>query len=267
MNKNIYLSKSEQEIFNPLFKSNEWIITNEQIKNIFYHKKGTTVNKILSRLIEKGYLYKIKRGVYLVQKDPSKSPFMDDPFELGLFLYNGYLALGTALRIYDLSDYESFTIYIVTPNISRSKIIGQYTFRAVAFGKKATGITHYKKYYVSTIEKTFFDCFVKPQYAGGYSEITKALFQQNVLNWSEFLEYVKELSTDSMCQKIGYILDLMKKEVDFSMPETILQYLKKRVRTKTKLISTQKSKGKYEKEWKIIDNYGKDRILSWWYHG
>ncbi|MHA1798769.1 MAG: type IV toxin-antitoxin system AbiEi family antitoxin domain-containing protein [Candidatus Helarchaeota archaeon] len=267
MNENIYLSKFEQEIYNPLFKSDEWIITNKQIKDMFYNKSDATINKIISGLIKKGYLYKIKRGMYLIQKEPSPKPLMKDPFELGLNLYKGYLAFGTALRIYDLIDHESFTIYMVTPRISRRKSIGQYEFRAIAFGKKATGITHYKKYYISTIEKTFFDCFLKPQHAGGYGEITKALYLQERLNWKEFLGYMQMFSTSSTCQKIGYVLDLLKRETDFDVPENVLRYLKKRIKTKTKLISTRKSVGKYEKNWKIIDNLGKKRILAWWYHG
>jgi len=266
MNKNIYLTKREQEIFNPLTRSGAWIITSDQIKDIFFHKTPKQINKVISNLRKKGYLYKLLRKKYLIQEIPSENPLIKDPYRLGLVLFKGYLAYSTALKIYDLIDYENFTIFIVTPNISGRKTFGEYLFKAVALGKRAVGITHYRNYYVSTLEKTIYDCLTKPQFAGGYAEITKIIYRLGQLNWNAIHQYIERYSSNSMAQKIGYILDLLKTQTNAEIPREILHALERSVKTKTKLLSSQRSRGEYNRKWKILDNLGKKKILAWWYY-
>jgi radical SAM superfamily enzyme YgiQ (UPF0313 family) len=134
----------------------------------------------------------------------------------------------------------------------------------IASGKKAVGMTFHKGYYTSTLSKTFFDCFYKPQYSGGYSTITKALYESDI-DWEEFITYF-ELASDSLCQRTGYVLGLMAKETN-KIPGYVLEYFKKRVKNNAKLIPGGSGKGTFIKEWKILDNVGKNNILAWWYNG
>lgn len=267
MNENFYLTRCEQEIFTPLTRSNTWIITNEQLKNIYYEKESNKINKVISSLIKKGYLFKLMRGKYLIQEIPSGRPLIKDPHRLGLALFQGYLAFSTALRIYDLLDYESFTIFVATPKISKTKEFGEYLFKAVALGERACGITNHRNYYVSTLEKTIYDCFYKPQFAGGYAELTKIIYRIKNLNWQALNQYIERFSSNSMAQKIGYILDLLKTETNKEIPQKVLRALESRVKTKTKLLSLERSRGEYSSKWQVLDNLGKEKILSWWYYG
>jgi predicted transcriptional regulator of viral defense system len=45
-----------------------------------------------------------------------------------------------------------------------------------------------------------------------------------------------------------------------------LEYLKSRIKNKTRLDFSLKG-GEYNKEWMVIDNIGKKKLLSWWYNG
>lgn len=255
MKKNIYLTKSEQEIFNLISKVD--IITNEQIKDLFLDLDPKKINKICSNLRKKGYLHRIKKGIYLIQKG------LEDPFTLAFMLYKGYIGFSSALKIYNLIEYEPFTIFIVTKNKSCKRKIGQYTFRYVSMGEKAIGMTLFNSWYVSNLEKTFFDCFYKPHYAGGYSEVTKALYLKKEIDWNMFLYFFKRFATNSLCQRTGYVLDLLENETGLIPPE-VIEYFKKRIKTRTKLVPTLRTKGKFIKEWNIVDNIGKENILSWW---
>ncbi|MEA1992896.1 MAG: hypothetical protein U9N35_00655 [Euryarchaeota archaeon] len=145
------------------------------------------------------------------------------------------------------------------------KKIGEYIFKSVAMGRRATGMTYYKNIYLSTISKTFFDCFYKPQYGGGYPTIIKALYDAKI-NWDEFIRYFK-LESSSLCQRTGYVLELLREETDKEFSKEVLHYFKKRVKNNTKLLPSGKSIGKYIKEWMVLDNLGKENMLSWWYHG
>lgn len=235
------------------------IVHTDELKDLFPDLKPYQINKICHSLSSKGYLHRMKKGIYLVQKKLSEIPVIKNPYKIACALFKGYIGFSSALRIYDLLDYEPFTIFTVTRNRSMEKRIGAYTFKFVAMGKKATGMTYYKDVYISTIPKTFFDCFYKPQYAGGYSTITKALYEVD-MDWDEFTGYFG-LASSSLCQRTGYVLELLGKETDM-IPKEVLHYLRTRIKNNTKLLPSGRNTGRYIKEWMLLDNLGKENILS-----
>ena len=78
------------------------------------------------------------------------------------------------------------------------------------------------------------------------------------------MSYFKRFASDSFCQRTGYILELVK-SLGVDVPEDVIEYFRGRVRAWTKLVPTLPSRGKSVKEWKVIDNLGKERILGWVY--
>lgn len=262
MDKNIYLTRREQEIFNAISSAD--VIQVGEIQGLFPHLNSKEINKICSSLSSKGYLYRVKRGTYLVQQRPSRTPVIKNPYKVATAIFKGYIGFSSALRIYDLLEYEPFTIFVVTYKRSVEKRIGEYTLKWVAMGDKAEGATYYRGLYVSTLAKTFFDCLYRPQYGGGYSTITKALYEAE-LDWKEFLGYFKEASS-SLCQRTGYVLELLNEKTE-NVPHDVIDYFSKRIKNNTKLLPSGKAKGEYIKKWMLIDNLGKENILSWWYHG
>ena len=260
MQKNNYLSKEEQTIFAIIKKTD--VIDNSQIKEIFPNYPSQKVNKLCYTLISKGYLHPIKRGVYLINENPSNKPTINNPFKIASYVNKGYIGFSSALRLYDLINYEPFTIFIVTPKKSEEIEIGNYLFKTVSIGKKATGTTYYKNLYISTIEKTFFDCFYKPQYAGGYKEIINAISNKPNIKWDKLLYYFEKYASNSLFQRTGYIIELLIEKKKINPPKYLIERFKNHIGNKTKLIPTQKSKGKYIKKWKLIDNIGERELFS-----
>ncbi len=261
MMKNYYLSRTEQEIIR-ILKSAD-IVAVEEIRGLFPRLSGNMVKKVLSSLVRKGYLYRLKRGLYLVNEEPGK-PLIKNPYKMALTLFPGYIAFSSALRLYDLIEYEPFTIFVATPRKSGEKEIGGYTIKVLALGEKAVGMTIKNGVYTSTLAKTFFDCFYKPSYCGGYSEVTKALYEAEKIDWSEFLRYFKRFASNSLCQRTGYVLELAR-NLDIEVPEEVIEYMRSMVKTWTKLVPMLPSRGRGVREWKLIDNLGKERILGWAY--
>ena len=261
MQKNNYLTKHEQLIFDIIKETD--IISIKDIEDMFHELTQNMRYKIVSSLNSKGYLYRLEKGLYLVQKTPAKEPIIEDPYRLALSIFKGYIAFSSALRLYNLIEYEPFTFFVATPNRSKRLFIGNYEIRAVSMRDRAEGITLYNEIYVSNLEKTIFDCFYKPQYSGGYETITKALAADIKIDWKNVLYYFKKYSSDSLCQRTGYILDLMKQEIDYNVPDYCISYFRNRIKSKTKLIPTSPTKGKYSSKWKLMDNLGKTTILGW----
>ena len=106
-----------------------------------------------------------------------------------------------------------------------------------------------------------FDCFYKPQYAGGYREFAKALINIKKINWDQVLTYFNNFASDSLYQRTGYILELLQDEQYIHLPKHILKEFKKHIGNTTKLIPSGIHKGKYIKQWQLVDNLGKKTIL------
>ncbi len=261
MEKNIYLTHYEQHVFNLLFKKSGNIISLESIRCLFPELTVGKINKICSGLSKKGYLHRIKKEIYLIQSDPSQKPLISDPSKIALQIYPGYLAFHSALRIYDLTEYEPFTIFIATAGKSHTIKIGEYIFKYISV-KNTEGVEFYKNVYVSSKTKTFYDCFSKPQYCGGYSVIAKALYLNKGCDWNKLKAYFENFASDTLCQRSGYVIELIKKANIVEIPDFIISYFKSRIKTTARLIPQNKSGGKYIKEWHILDNLGGENIVS-----
>jgi predicted transcriptional regulator of viral defense system len=256
------LSALEQQIYFLSQGAKNNIITYDTIRSWGLADENV-LNVVLSRMCKKGWFTRIKRGVYLLS---GYGKGIVDIFYTAQFVYPGYLAFSTALYLHKLIDEMPFTIYIATKEISGSKNLGEYTIKAVSLGKRAIGIQRIGDYWISTIPKTLYDCLHFPEYGGGYSRILKSIHsaKMNEKQWEEFIDYVKKFDSDASCQKIGYLLDLLKK-TRMNIPSSVFSYLQKRV--KSVVLLGKGTKGKFNKKWKIVDRIGEQTLLSWWYRG
>jgi len=251
MHKNNYLSRTEQEIWG--YISSKDIIDNELLKLIFPDLSQNNRNKILHSLFKKGYLKRASRDVYYNLNN------LDDYYKLALKIYPGYIGLTSALKYYNLIEYEDFTIFIITEKKYKTISLENYTLKYLPLKELCTGFTGIR---ISTVEKTLFDCFLKIKYLN-YSILTKAIYEAKDINWDEFLKYF-EKAPKSLSQKAGYILNLMKKETNYKVSNHIIKQLKSKVKCPVKLENNSKP-SIYSREWKVQDNIGKKIILAWWY--
>lgn len=263
------LSHLEQKIYLILESEGKNVFTVKELKKLKLPIKYGHLRVLLHRMEKKGWLTSIKKGVYL--RLPAVAAvegkvYLEDPFLVALKVFDGYLAFQSALKVHSLSEYQSFTIFVATKNKSDSlKLLKQYEIKAIKLGKRYVGYVKKNNYKVSSIAKTFFDCFYHPQYAGGYSEVLKSLYACKEMDWDEFLSYFKKFASNSLCQKVGYLLTLLK-ETGYDVPDNVIEYLKKRVCVKTRLDPNIHG-GKLSKDWLVIDNIGKKELLSWWLYG
>jgi len=260
------LSHTEQQLYLLLESQNKNVFSISELKGLV--GRGH-LYVLLHRLEKKGWITHLGKGVYLrlpASTAVDGKAYLEDPFLVALKMFDGYLAFLSALRVHGLSEYQPFTVFVATGNKSETvKVLEQYEIKAVKFGRRCTGFVKKEKYTVSTVAKTFFDCLYHPQYAGGYPEVLKALYACKEMDWDEFLSYFKKFGSNSLCQRVGYLLSLLS-ETGYKVPHRVMAYLKSRVKTKARL-DYQLGRGKLNKEWLVLDNAGKRELLSWWLHG
>jgi len=263
------LSHLEQKIYLLLESEGTNVFTVKELRKFKLPIKYGHLRVLLHRMERKGWITSVRKGVYL--RLPAVAAvegrvYLEDPFVVALKIFDGYLAFQSALRVHGLSEYQPFTVFIATRGRSATvSLLKQYEIKAIKLGKRYTGFAKKDNYVVSSIAKSFFDCFFHPQHAGGYSEILKALHACKDMDWDEFLSYFRKFSSNSLCQKVGYLLTLLE-ETDCRVPRNVIDYFRKRVSVKTRL-DPKMSGGKLNREWLVVDNLGKRELLSWWLHG
>ncbi len=255
MQKN-YMSKGEQIVWEYL-KDKE-IIDTELLIQIFPEMPENKRDKLLHTMHKKGYLKRARKGLYY---NPLK---LKDFHKLALLIKDGYICLSSALRHHNLIEYEDFTIFVATKKFRKTVLLEgtKYEIKFVPFGTLFTGFVKHDGIYVSTIEKTLFDCLAKPGLVG-FSNITKAFYDAK-LDWKKFTALFRLTKNKALFQRTGYILEMLKKETHMKVPDFVFDFLSKKTGKPTKLAPL-KGRSVFDKKWKVQDNAGKKALLSWWY--
>jgi len=256
MYKKNYLTGTEQNIWQ--YINDKEMLDNELISQIFPEMSENKRNKTLHSLYKKGYLKRARKDLYY---NPEK---LNSFYKLALKIREGYIGLSSALRYYNLIEYEDYTIFIMTKSYQKKMPLKgtQYQLCYIPLKEFFTGFEKKENIQISSVEKTLFDCFLKPSYIG-FTNIAKVLYDAK-MDWKRFMEFFKLTNNNSLCQRTGYILDMMKKETKLAVPDFVFKMLLKHVQNPVKLMSLN-TKSVFNKKWKIQDNLGKEKILSWWY--
>lgn len=255
MIKENYLVLEEQRIW--CYIKDKDIINNESLAQLFPDWKENKRNKILHSLYRKKYLLRARRDLYY---NPEKIQTL---YSVALQIHEGYVGLHSALKWYNLSDYEDFTIIIITKNFQKKISMkgSQYEIHFIPLHNLFMGYERKDGIIVSNLEKTFFDCFLKPNMVG-YSIITKALFDAEI-NWKLFISYFAEADNSALYQRTGYILELLQKKTKKKIPPFVFETLKKKIKNPVRLLAVP-GQTTYNSDWKVQDNIGEEKILSWW---
>ena len=244
---NYYLSPQEQHVLDIAREANT--ILTEDIIQAAGDMHPQTVRNVLSSLVRKGHLFRAKRGIYLRCGEPSL-PVIEDPRKLALLLFKGYVAFASALQHWELLEYESFTVFVATRNKSGRREIGEYLFRAVAMGGRARGMVYDGGIYVSSLEKTIFDCIYKPVHAGGYPLVARAVSDSRP-DWKEVLRWFDMLGSQSLRQRGGYLLSKAG-----NAPRWLLDRLRYGSEFNVWLDPSASRRGRFNREWRVMDNVG-----------
>lgn len=250
-----YLTPEEQNIWR--YIKGKGTVDNELIKCVFPEMPQNKRNRLLHNLYKKGYLRKARKDLYYTRE-------LNDFHELALRMHEGYIGLSSALRYHNLIEYEDFTIFVMTENFRKNIDLKgtQYNIRFIPLKHLFRGFEKKDGIYISSVEKTLFDCFLKPRFIG-LGNLTKAVYDSKI-EWGAFIGFFKQADNNALYQRTGYILELMKKTIKFDVPESVLDFLLKKAKTPVKLAPV-KGKSLFDRKWKVEDNIGGKNILSWWH--
>lgn len=228
------------------------------------------IKRLLSDMTKRGLLMRIKEGLYHVipfEQDPET--FMPDWHLLSQYLVGDaeyYIGYFSALQIHSLTTQPNLKEQIVVnKQIKPSTLLVKgipfqfiYHNEEHFFGNKKTWIDSFNKVQCSDLEKTFIDCLFKPQYAGGITEIAKAIHKsKDKIDYPKLLDYSKRFNSQAVIKRLGFLLELLEIE------NPVIDKLQKlRTNSFVALEPSYPKEGKTIFRWAIQQNIDNDSILS-----
>lgn len=260
MNKNI--SYRSSQLLNALIDQKKEFFTLTDTLNILQGKDYATVRKLLSDMTKRGVIMRIKDGLYhripYEKKLDQYFPNWHLTAEAMVQPKDYYIGFYSALDIHGLITQPSIVEQIVNqeqvkPKIQQVKNV-RFEFITLSknrfFGYKNQWIDDFHKVNCSDPEKTFLDCLYKPDYAGGITEIVKALYKsKEKLQTTKFQEYLEKFNTQAVYKRLGFIvnqLGLFPDLQDFIYGKITSSY--------APLDPSLPKQGNYSSKWGIIDN-------------
>jgi predicted transcriptional regulator of viral defense system len=230
----------------------------QTISVLFGLNKFQTYN-LLKRMEQAGLVVKIERGKFLLLGlTPEK--VLSNPLYIGSNLSApAYVSFWSALHFHGFTEQVPRTVFVATTH--RKK---QVTFRAMHFQFVMLKPQHFFGYrremladlpvVIADEAKSILDSLVLPQYAGGVSEVAKALqiaVSERSLELSILLDYVERLQNASLSSRLGYLLELL------GQPAEKLQASKGPV----KLDPQKAARGVFNKRWKLYINVDQGELF------
>ena len=177
-----------------------------------------------------------------------------------------YIGYFSALQIHSLTTQPNLKEQIVVnKQIKPSTLLVKgvpfqfiYHNEAHFFGNKKTWIDSFNKVQCSDLEKTFIDCLFKPQYAGGITEIAKAIHKsKDKIDYPKLLDYAKRFNSQAVIKRLGFLLELLEIE------NPVIDKLQKlRTNSFVALEPSYPKEGKTIFRWAIQQNIDNNSILS-----
>lgn len=238
------LSPTEQKIYSELYS--ERVITTEDVKGIIGHKAPDYI----TNLREKGYIKKIRKGLYaIVPPNMIGEDIKPDKFLIADKVKDDhYISHHSALEIHGLAQTIHNRVYITSTTPSRSFRYEDIEYKFITtkhfFGFEEKSRLN-STITVSDREKTIIDCIRNIKYAGGLEELIKSLEGVPNLDWDKLLNYLGKIDENSLYQKTGFILDEL--NTQFPVEDELLYKVGKR----TYYIDENKD-SYYVKKWNLM---------------
>ena len=222
-NKNI--SYQASFLLKELHEKNLLCFSIETAYNILKNSNRGAVKKLLSDMTKRGLLMRVKEGLYyVIPYEQASETFMPDWHLLAQYIVgytDYYIGYFSALQLLSLTTQAGLREQVVVnkqikPSVLKVKEVAfQFIYhnKMHFFGSKKTWIDSYNKVYCSDLEKTIIDCLFKPKYAGGITEITKAIFKaKENIDFQKLLDYTIKFNSQAVIKRLGFILELLKIE-------------------------------------------------------
>ncbi|HEX6270224.1 MAG TPA: hypothetical protein VFZ43_08320 [Anaerolineales bacterium] len=240
------ISAAQKLIQNELFAFNS-----RTISALFELNKFQTSN-LLDRMEQAGLVARIEQGKFiLLGLIPEK--VLSNPLYIGCNLVTpAYVSFWSALHFHGFTEQAPRTTFVATTRRKKEFTFREMYFKFVTI--KPDAFFGYRRELLAELPvvvadepKSILDSLSLPQYAGGVSEVAKALqiaLSLGSLEVPVLLEYAERLQNASLRSRLGYLFELLGQSAGNLKP----------AKGPVKLDPQNPVRGRFNKRWKLYAN-------------
>jgi len=216
------LSSQSAELVKHFADLNQPSFTLQKAADFLHQSSRDAVKKLMRDMIKRGLLLRLKDGVYwAIPYNQDAATYFPDPHQVAGYLVNGagfYIGYYSALELHSLITQPSLREQVVVNKQIKPSLlkVKDHKFQFIYhnsnhfFGVKDTWIDSFNKVPCSDLEKTFVDCLFKPDYAGGTTEIAKAIYKsKDNIDYEKLFDYCKRFNAQSVIKRLGFLLETL----------------------------------------------------------
>lgn len=183
------------------------------------------VRQLLTGMVRRGLLMRVKEGLYyIVPYEQPAEDFMPNWHLLGHYLAGEipyYIGYGSALQLRGLNVQPVLEEHIVVAKQVKPSIweVKGVPFRFIYhnpkhfFGFARAWVDDHHRVQCSDLEKTLVDCLFRPQYAGGITEVVRAIHKsRQEIDQERLFAYVQRFGSQAVAKRLGFLLELLEVE-------------------------------------------------------
>lgn len=220
------LGEAEREVLSALAALERPAVTADDVVRLL-GKKRSAANLLLSRLARKGWLRRLRRGVYAVVPLSSRSgePVVEQPFAVAMELFAPcYISGWTAAEHWDLTEqiFNAVVVYSAKPQRRALQHIGGVTYRVrhvpeeAIFGTSRiwSGTVAIE---MATVHRTLIDVLDAPEMGGGgrqMLEIVQAYWKRRDEDAGTVLDLAARLGRGSIFKRLGFTAERFAQPAD-----------------------------------------------------
>lgn len=223
----------------------------EEAKKLTGNKK--TAYSQLNRLMKKGLVKKIRKNIYSAV-NPTTGQIVATRYQIACAITDSaYISHHSAFEFYGLANQVFFEVYVSSETKFNHFFYDNLTFKYVSSrmkegvveAKNTTGVK------ITDLERTVVDSIKDLNKIGGLDELLNCLQVINYLDEKKLKKYLDIYNTRGLYQRVGYLLDNYRKEMQLS--KDFFEYCKSKIgKSRRYLMSDFKKESFYNREWELM---------------
>ncbi|NLY70656.1 MAG: hypothetical protein GX076_03090 [Clostridiales bacterium] len=224
------------------------------IEDVNKHTKNQkTAYSQINYLMKKGLIKKVRKNIYSVV-NPATGQIIANRYQIACAITNtAYLSHYSAFEFYGLTNQVFYEVYVSSEtkfnNFEYDKVTYKYVASRMKEGvvnaKNTTGVR------ITDLERTVIDSIHDFNKIGGFEELLNCLDSVHYLDDSKLIKYLNIYNTQGLYQKVGFLLNNYRKEMQLS--KEFIAYCKSKIGKSTRyLVNEQKGTSSYNSEWRLM---------------
>ena len=210
------LSKQETEFLTTFAASGKRLFTYQQA--VDYWQSTVAATNTLGRLVQKGWLQRLDRGLYMIiplEAGPERLWSENALIIASSLLSQGAVAYWSALRFWNMTEQIPQVQFIQTTKRKKNMTIQGVRFQFIHVAEKYYfGISSRKiediSIHVTDREKTILDAASRPDISGGIVQLSQALTASvDTIDWEKLDNYLVQWGGGVVAKRLGYMVETL----------------------------------------------------------